>query len=246
VFDSLVFSALKKCSLVLASADERAIMDVVGRSKGELRREDITRFPTRVDLKMFYPTPATEARTRLGLDADASVVVFCGRLNGVKGWRLALDAFYDFQRTRANAAMLFVGDGEDRNALSLKVDQLGLSGKVRLLGSVGGAEVPAYLNAASVVVVTSLYEGWSQTMLEALACGKPIVSTDVSGARDLIKSGENGYVVNSRDPKAFATAMVESLGLPHSAAVSLDIVKPYALASLSHDLKALWPALHDR
>jgi glycosyltransferase involved in cell wall biosynthesis len=142
--------------------------------------------------------------------------------------------------------MLFVGDGEDRNALSLKVDQLGLSGKVRLLGSVGGAEVPAYLNAASVVVVTSLYEGWSQTMLEALACGKPIVSTDVSGARDLIKSGENGYVVNSRDPKAFATAMVESLGLPHSAAVSLDIVKPYALASLSHDLKALWPALHDR
>jgi glycosyltransferase involved in cell wall biosynthesis len=182
-------------------------------------------------------------RGKLRLDAHSPIVVFCGRLNQVKGWEFALDAFKVFLLSVPNATMLFIGDGEDRSAALRKVAHLRLEKRVCFVGNVRGEDVASYLSAANVVVVCSFYEGWSQAMLEALACGKPVVSTDVSGARELISEGENGYVLAAREPRLFAAAMVDALSLPNVEGISLRIAQRYALSSLATDLRTVWPAI---
>jgi glycosyltransferase involved in cell wall biosynthesis len=80
-------------------------------------------------------------------------------------------------------------------------------------------------------------------MLEALACGKPIVSTDVSGARDMIVEGANGFVVDGCDPKRFAETMVRALSLREHEQTSLRIAERYAPTKLAKDLGILWSPL---
>ena len=80
-------------------------------------------------------------------------------------------------------------------------------------------------------------------MLETLECGKPIVSTNVSGAKDMIRQGQNGFVVEKRDPAEFAKGMGDALKLQGSQQISLGIAENYALKNLARDLGALWKPL---
>ena len=104
-------------------------------------------------------------------------------------------------------------------------------------------EVARHLRAADLAVVGSHREGWSVAMLEALACGLPMVATDVSGARELVRPGENGFVVGAREPGAFAQAMAAALRLPRAREVSLALAADYRLDRLAARLGARWGVL---
>jgi glycosyltransferase involved in cell wall biosynthesis len=136
-----------------------------------------------------------------------------------------------------------VGDGEDRSRLERAARALGLEADVRITGFQKPEAMPLYYNAADVVVFGSHREGWSNAMLEALACGKPIVSTAVSGAADLIQDGRNGFVLAGRDPRAFARAMQSALALPEAEAVSVGIACRYSVEGIGALMRDLWPAL---
>jgi glycosyltransferase involved in cell wall biosynthesis len=120
---------------------------------------------------------------------------------------------------------------------------MGLERHIRITGFVPQSEVVKYINAADVCVVGSHREGWSVAMCEILACGKPVVSTDVSGARDMICEGKNGFVVADRDPENFARAVVQALSLPCAREVSLAAASSYAVSGLASDLSKLWEPL---
>lgn len=77
-------------------------------------------------------------------------------------------------------------------------------------------------------------------MLEALACGKPIISTNVSGAKEMIINRENGFIVKDRNPNTFAKYIKKTNELKNSQETSLNIVKKYALNNLKKDLDNLW------
>jgi glycosyltransferase involved in cell wall biosynthesis len=244
-FDCLLFRALQKCDLILASSDKRAIRRLVNRSNGAIPIGKVVEWATRVDTEVFYPDDKNQIRLSLGLGLDECVIAFCGRLNRVKGWDLALDAFHSYLERYKSATLCILGEGEDRGVVGRRIVDLGISSRVRLLGSVSSAIVAKYYNAADVVISTSIYEGWSTSVLEALACGKPVISTDVSGARDVIRDGANGYVVSSRDPAGVADAIASALKLPDVASNSLRIAERYSLGSLRAELQVLWPAIRD-
>ena len=84
---------------------------------------------------------------------------------------------------------------------------MGLSGKVLFLGFVPHDELPIYYNMADVYVLPSLYEEWSNTIMEAMACGTPVVATDVGGNSYLIKNMETGLLIPPRNPKILAEAL---------------------------------------
>jgi glycosyltransferase involved in cell wall biosynthesis len=161
----------------------------------------------------------------------------------VKGWDLVLDAFAAVRACARDARLVFVGDGEDRDALMSRASEAGLADAVSVTGFLPPADVATWLNAADVVVVGSHVEGWSIAMLEALGCGKPLVSTDVSGAREMIHDGENGFVVATRDPRAFARAILSARELPHARAVSLSLAPGYDLANLVRQIGSVWKVL---
>lgn len=243
VFDGLLLSALDRVSLILASADEEAIAKFVLRSKGRLTRKRISQLPTCVDPSLFRPVPVHEARARLGLPANSAVFVTTGRVAQFKGWELLLDAFALFRQKTPDSLLIFVGDGEDRPLVEAGLAGRKLGSSVRITGFQKPREVACYLNAADVFLVGSFVEGWSVSMVEALACGKPIVSTNVSGAQEMIIPGKNGFVVSTRNPVEFAEAIESALNLSDAQRLSTEIADRFSLTKVGGQIAHLWPPL---
>ncbi|MBN1972129.1 MAG: glycosyltransferase family 4 protein [Sedimentisphaerales bacterium] len=243
IHERLLFSALRPVNVILASAGNEAINQMIQRSNGKLAVERIIRFPTRVDTDIFQPQCKQQARLQLGIDNDEILVMTCGRLNIVKGWDFILDSFEIFSSYFSKASMYFVGDGEDRKLLSNRIAKSKFAKSIKITGFLSPHEVARYINAADIVVVGSHFEGWSVAMVEALACGKPIVTTDVSGAREMIIEGKNGFIVENRHPKSFSEAMCRTLALKEVEHISLTIANKYALKHLASDLGTLWKPL---
>lgn len=245
LFDKRVFAALESASLVLAAADEPAIRSFVLRSNGRIARNRIVRFPTCVDVAANAPVDQAMARRSLGLPTEPSIFVSLGRIGCLKGWDLLLDAFDEFLREHGDGLLIFVGDGEDKPALLSRLGSRPLAAKVLVTGFQPEEQVRLYLSAADTVLSGSRLEGWSVSMLEALACGKPLVSTSVSGTDELIVPGSNGFILHNRDPYEFALCMKRSLELPNARSVSRQIAERYDIDSLGKRLIELWPPLRE-
>jgi glycosyltransferase involved in cell wall biosynthesis len=241
-FDSHFLPTLRAADLLLAAADETAIRVFTYRNGGMLPKKKIISFPTRADTDIFRPTDQTAARERLGVPQNIPVFTNVGRLNWRKGWDLLIAAFQLFLKRRGEAHFYFVGDGEDRHEMEKKLRGDGLIDRVHMTGRLDPPGVAAYLNAADVFVLGSHFEGWPTVIVEALATGKPIVSTAVSAATELIENGKNGYIVDRREAEPFCEAMVKALTLD-AHVHSLEKSRPYALSRLAEDLGKLWAPL---
>ena len=114
----------------------------------------------------------------------------------------------------ADLRLDLVGDGTDRQHLQFAIDDLGLGDRVRLLGRRPPAEVAALLQGADVFLHTSCSEGISNAVLEAMATGLPVVTTDVGGMAEAVRDGIDGYLVPVRDSDATAAALVRLAGDP--------------------------------
>ncbi len=243
LYDRELFKALKKVDVILACADEASIRDLTRRSKGSLQRDRVILFPTRVDTSVFRATGKRVAREALHLPPDSLIIMSCGRISRVKGWDLLLDSFSVLLSKFPHALFIFVGDGEERNLLKTHATALGLDGKVIITGFQKPEMVAGYINAADLVVVGSHKEGWSIAMLEALACGKNVVSTNISGASDMILEGVTGFIVRSRNAEMFATAIESALSMPDPNDTSVAASEKYALEHLQNDIAGLWGPL---
>ena len=242
-FDRKMFKALEHADLILAAADDASIDEMVSRSQGLLPRTRVTQMPTCVDMSEFRPTSQAVARKALCLPETDAVFVTTGRIARLKGWDLLVDAFELFLKDRHDAQLIFVGDGEDRPLLEARLGSGELASKVTITGLQPPEQVKRYLNAADAVLVASHLEGWSVAMLEALACGKALVSTPVSGANEMIAPGANGFIVEDRDACKYANAMKQTLALPDAQHVSTSIASRFDISRLRDTLSSLWPPL---
>ena len=204
----------------------------------------ISAFPTLVNTDFFKPGSLAEARSRLGLSHDAIIIVALGRICWVKGWDLILEAASRLAKNGVpKIETIFVGDGEDRERLQQLARSLSLESRVKVTGFVPQELVLDYINAASICVVGSHAEGWSLAMLEMIACGKAVVTTNVSGAGDLVVNDQNGFVVMSRDPDHFASAVERALRIQHPERCSVAIAQRFSTSSLKHRLDQIWPVI---
>jgi glycosyltransferase involved in cell wall biosynthesis len=137
------------------------------------------------------------------------LIVACGRLAPQKGYLDLLEAMAQVRRS-VDAHLWILGEGPQREALEKKIGELHLDRVVRLLGFQQNPY--AYMAAADVYVLSSLYEGFGNVLVEAMATGRPVVSTDCpSGPREIITDGQNGLLVPPSDPAALAGALLQML-----------------------------------
>jgi glycosyltransferase involved in cell wall biosynthesis len=148
-------------------------------------------------------------RRDLGLRADAPVVGSIGRLSAQKGHRFLLDAARAVFAAVPDASLVLAGDGDQEGALRAQAAALGIASRVVFAGH--RTDVPALLEAFDVFCISSTYEGTPLTLFEAMAAGKPIVSTAVDGCREVIEDGRTGLLVPPRDPEALAGALLRVL-----------------------------------
>ena len=159
--------------------------------------------PNGIDVATAQPATVAErdaARTALGIPPQNRVALCVGRLSAVKGQDVLLDAWASVASTVPDALLLLAGDGPDRAELEARRLE-----RVRFLGR--PTDLPAVYAAADLLVIPSRSEGMSITMLEAMARGRCIVSTDVGGAREAIGT-ESGTVVPVEGASALAAALV--------------------------------------
>lgn len=164
---------------------------------------------TGVDLSRFAPGDREAAKAARGL--SGTVVATVGALIPRKGQALVMEAL----ATIPDATLLLIGEGPDKTALLARATALGMAERVKLLGSVANADLPGWLAAADVMCLPSASEGLANAWVEALACGTPIVITDVGGARELLDRPEAGRIVD-RTPEAIAAGIRDILASPPS------------------------------
>ena len=190
LFDAVLYRRVRRfAGTILAAADEESIADLRRRTKGVFDGTKIHFFPTRVDTTLFHPGDQPSARKELLLPLDRPIVMTSGRLHRAKGWALLLEAFNLFRHQHPTAKFLFVGDGNDRVSIEAKMIKMGLGNNIIVVGYQPPQKLALYLQAADLFVMGSEKEGWSTSLVEALACGLPMVSTHFSRRKNDYSGG---------------------------------------------------------
>jgi glycosyltransferase involved in cell wall biosynthesis len=145
------------------------------------------------------------------------VVVAVTRLVPIKNVRLLVDAIAIVRARVPETHLLIVGDGPERTAVRVRVGELDLADSVTFVGSVPQRETPVFYRTADVFALSSDFDNSPNAVLEAMACGLPVVATDVGGVRDFVADRAGGTVVPPRDPRALADALECYLAHPDAA-----------------------------
>ena len=183
--------------------------------------EKIRFFPTFFDPSVFKVPSETERalaraalRTALDLPADAVIAVSVGRLDHQKDYLLSIAAFALLRERHERLFLVIVGGGMLRSRIEAGIRAAGMEKRILLLGEKAAADIAATHHAADLFLLTSAYEGMSIALLEAQACGLPVVVPDVGEARRTVREGVGHIAV--RTPHGIADAVSLSLNARES------------------------------
>jgi len=162
------------------------------------------------DLSVFYPRDRNEAKRKLGIDPAAEAVVYVGRMDIKKGLCELVEAAAQMHAGRSRLHFYLVGEGPDRPLIQSAIAANNAAEYVHLLPGCSFDDVAVWMAAADVVTLPSYMEGCPNAVLEALACGRPVVATEVGGIPEIMSS-ECGCLVPPRDSHALACALASAL-----------------------------------
>ncbi|MDD2922504.1 MAG: glycosyltransferase [Anaerolineales bacterium] len=169
--------------------------------------------PPGVDTSHFYPIPFDEAKQFIGLKPEDRMALFVGRIEPLKGLDTLIHAMscLDLHGLPLPVHLAIIGGepnalpenmSEEMARLQKLCDDLCMGGMVVFLGKRGQDTLPYYYSAAEVVVMPSLYESFGMVALEAMACGTPVIASEVGGLGYLVQDGVTGYTIPDSDPEA--------------------------------------------
>lgn len=160
------------------------------------------------------PRSREDVRKELGLRPEHVVITKVARLFHLKGHECVIAAASRVAKEHPNVRFVFVGDGILREQFRAQIEQAGLSGVFIFTGLVPPSRVPELIQASDIVVHASYWEGLARVLPQALIAGKPVVSYDVDGAREVVIPGQTGYLLPPRSVNELATALCELAGNP--------------------------------
>jgi len=182
----------------------------------------ISVIPPGVDTRHFYPIPKDEAKEVVGVPENSQTILFVGRIEPLKGIDKLIQAISIIQKNGELLCcphnLVIIGGEpnakhEDMNAemarLQDMVEDLGIENLVIFLGKQDQQMLPYYYSASEIVVMPSHYESFGMVALEAMACGTPVVASQVGGLAFLVRDGETGFVVPGNDVQMLAKRIIE-------------------------------------
>jgi D-inositol-3-phosphate glycosyltransferase len=187
----------------------------------------ITVIPPGVDVGKFYPIPSDEAKEFIGVPPCDRMLLFVGRIEPLKGLDVLIEAIAIMQKKEVwldNPFCLAIIGGdpeENENQANIEMARIkslaekhGLSNLVTFLGRRSQDSLPYYYSAAEAVVVPSQYESFGMVALEAMACGTPVVASQIGGLAYLVQDGITGFTVPVDDPIELADRLISLLNDP--------------------------------
>jgi len=162
------------------------------------------------DLSVFHVRDRLEARQKLSIDPASEAVVYIGRMDVKKGLLELVEAAASLHPARPNLHVYVVGEGPDRPLIESAIQASNASGYIHALPACAFDDVAVWMTAADLVTLPSYMEGCPNVVLEALACGRPVVATNVGGIPEIM-SDECGRLVPPREPAALSLALASVL-----------------------------------
>jgi teichuronic acid biosynthesis glycosyltransferase TuaC len=196
---AMIRAAARRASAIIAvsQALKDAIVDL------GVPPQAVTVLRNGVDLRAFHPGGRESARSELGL--AGSVLLSVGHLIERKGHEFAIGALVRLKQH----TLLIAGEGPERPTLEALASKLGVAARVRFLGSVPHHDLQKIYVAADVLVLASSREGWPNVLLEAMACGTPVVATAIWGNPEVVSCPQAGLLMKSRTADGAADAVEE-------------------------------------
>lgn len=219
--------ALQNCSLVIAVSKElRGWVIRLG-----IPPNKVVVVPDGVHVQKFQPEDQVQARNAVGLPSDRKVVLYVGHLVDRKDVSTLINAFARVVH-QEHVLLVIVGDGPLRSKLEHEVRSLSLTDRVRFVGAKPHDEIPVWMNACDVFSLPTLYDTFGCVLLEAMACGKPVIATRVGGIPEVVENGTHGFLVEPSDESQLANALLAGLRrdwnpqalIAHAAQYSWDTV----------------------
>jgi glycosyltransferase involved in cell wall biosynthesis len=197
------------------------------------RSENLAVVGNGVDPQKFRPRPRADMRRKLGLPNDSPIVISVGRLDGNKGFHILINAITRLQTL--GVMLLIVGEGPRRGRLEMQIRESGLTDHVRLVGTVPHDELSTWYSAADIFALASEREGCPNVVLEAMACGLPVVATRVGGIPELVLSAALGTLVE-RTAEAFGSALHDALRKDWDNAAIADAARSHGWDNVSSEI----------
>jgi len=197
-----------------------------------------------VDLRRYHPdVDKYRMRMSLDLDPDSNIIVVVATFKEQKGHSFLIEAASSLANKFPNLLILFLGDGELREALEKQTKDRGLDGTIKFLGT--QEDIPEYLSASDMFVLPSLWEGLPMALMEAMASGLPIVATSVSGSKQAVLPGVTGILVPPGNVEELEKGINYLLSNPDigkqmGAAARLRVYEEFSAAKQAHDHIALY------
>jgi len=228
---------VRDCHRIIA-ATEKEKLELSGYYGAEL--EKIGVIPCGVNMEMFQPIDKKEARKKLGL-GEEHIVLFVGRIEPLKGIERILQAMTLMQNGSHPKLVIVGGDHHSQDELTRLQQlstQLGIEKSVLFTGIIEHDRLPYYYSAADTCVIPSYYESFGLTALESLACGTPVVATNVGGLNNVIQQGKTGYVIDKYKPEALAEKITLTLSRQNTEMKSAypirDTITDYSWSNIAH------------
>jgi D-inositol-3-phosphate glycosyltransferase len=186
--------------------------------------QKITVIPCGVNIDLFKPMDTEMARAELGFDHQ-KIALFVGRLDPLKGLEQLIKALGYFSHNEIPELIIIGGDERSQNrveTLQTLAAELNVQDRIRFLGSINQKRLPLFYNAADISVIPSYYESFGMVALESLACGTPVLATDVGSMRNVICHPESGYVIKNNSPALLASKMTKLLSQSENRARNIE------------------------
>jgi glycosyltransferase involved in cell wall biosynthesis len=155
-----------------------------------------------VDLELFRPIDRPEARDNMELERRHKILLSVGLLIDRKGHDIPIRALTELPDVR----LLIAGEGEKKHSLMQLATRIGVADRVTFLGSIPHEKLKFYFSAADALVLASSREGWANVLLESMACGTPVIASNVWGTPEVVTNSAAGVLMDERTPKSLVEA----------------------------------------
>ena len=160
---------------------------------------------------LFYPKNSEECKKILELPSDKKAILTVGNLVEIKGHKYLIEAMNEVVKHRKDVLCIIVGSGKLKNKLEKQIKKLKLEDHVKLVGGKTHDEIPIWMNAADLFVLPSLRESFGVVQIEAMACGKPVVASNVGGIPFVVEEGKTGLLFESGNVEDLADKIMTIL-----------------------------------
>jgi glycosyltransferase involved in cell wall biosynthesis len=238
IYDSIEKWSLTRIDMLIAV--NQSTRDYYLKKERDLE-DRILVVPVGVDTSVFKPLDRNKLRKKYGFSQDEPLVLYIGRFSIEKGLYLLLEAFKTLRSEMPKVRLILVGGGPEEKRLRGMVKTQNIEG-VTFMKPTAHEKIPEIINCADTLVLCSKFEGMPTVVLEALACGVPVVSTDVGGVNKVVMDGKTGQLIKEANNKSVKKAILKVIreGTDTYRDNCITVAKNYSWDTISNEIMKVY------